>query len=146
MSTSPNNYGTITPQIRGLIEDIIGKENTSTLPEDLEKHAVDESPLEPHPPHLVVKPSSTGEVQKIIDHYDLNDILNIVDHLMVARKTAQDKLTEFFYEDLAMERLDVLSSVSTTISGPSNVLVTVLFVKLISITGLKKQGINLYAQ
>ena len=66
MSIKPNNYGTITPHIRGLIEDIVGKENVSTLPEDLEKHAIDESPLEPHPPHLVVRPSSTDEVQKII--------------------------------------------------------------------------------
>lgn len=59
-------YSEITPEVRAEIESIVGAENVSSTPEDIEKHAVDESPLEPHPPHLVVKPISTEEVSKIM--------------------------------------------------------------------------------
>ena len=53
------NYNQITPDIRAKLEEIVGKANVSNLKEDLDKHAIDESPLEPHPPTRVVKPSST---------------------------------------------------------------------------------------
>ena len=59
-------YSEVTPEVRAEIESIVGAENVSSTPEDIEKHAVDESPLEPHPPHLVVKPISTLEVQQIM--------------------------------------------------------------------------------
>jgi glycolate oxidase len=59
-------YNLFTPEFRAEIESIVGPENVSSKPEDLEKHAVDESPLEPHPPHIVVKPVSTEEVSKIL--------------------------------------------------------------------------------
>lgn len=59
-------YSTITPEIRIRLEEIVGRENISSNPEDLEKHAIDESPLEPHPPQIVVKPSNTKEIQLIL--------------------------------------------------------------------------------
>jgi glycolate oxidase len=59
-------YNTITPELRKQIEAIVGQENLSSTPEDLEKHAVDESPLEPHPPQLVVRPGSTEEVSRLL--------------------------------------------------------------------------------
>jgi len=59
-------YGKLTPQLRSRIEAIVGKENVSSKQEDLDKHAVDESPLEPHPPTIVVKPGSTGEVSEVL--------------------------------------------------------------------------------
>jgi len=59
-------YNTITPELRKQIEAIVGQENVSSTPEDLEKHAVDESPLEPHPPQLVVQPGSTEEVSRVL--------------------------------------------------------------------------------
>ncbi len=59
-------YNTITPEIRAELEAIVGPENVSSKPEDLEKHAVDESPLEPHPPILVVTPANTDEVSKVM--------------------------------------------------------------------------------
>jgi len=59
-------YNTITPELRKQIEAIVGPENVSSTPEDLEKHAVDESPLEPHPPQLVVRPGSTEEVSRVL--------------------------------------------------------------------------------
>lgn len=59
-------YNQLTPEIRAEIESIVGSENVSSSAEDLEKHAIDESPLEPHPPHIVVKPASTEEVSKVL--------------------------------------------------------------------------------
>ena len=59
-------YNQITPDIRAKLEEIVGKSNVSSLKEDLDKHAIDESPLEPHPPTIVVKPHSTGEVQSVL--------------------------------------------------------------------------------
>jgi glycolate oxidase len=59
-------YNQITPEIRAKLEEIVGKSNVSSLKEDLDKHAIDESPLEPHPPTLVIKPNSTSEIQSII--------------------------------------------------------------------------------
>jgi len=60
------DYNQVTPELKRQMEDIVGKENVSSSPEDLEKHAVDESPLEPHPPQLVVRPASTEEVSKVM--------------------------------------------------------------------------------
>ncbi|MFH2111717.1 MAG: FAD-binding oxidoreductase [Candidatus Bathyarchaeota archaeon] len=59
-------YGKLTPELRAKLEDLVGKENVSSKPEDLEKHAIDESPLEPHQPTLVVKPGSTREVSEVL--------------------------------------------------------------------------------
>jgi glycolate oxidase len=59
-------YSKVTPKPRNRLEEIVGKENVSTTPEDLEKYGVDESPLQPHPPEIVVKPRKTEEVQKIL--------------------------------------------------------------------------------
>lgn len=59
-------YGEVTPDIRAKLEEIVGPENVSTTPEDLEKHAIDESPLEPHPPEVVVKPGSTEETAAVM--------------------------------------------------------------------------------
>jgi glycolate oxidase len=59
-------YNQITPDIRAELEIIVGPENVSSKPEDVEKHAVDESPLEPHPPHLVVKPANTEQVSRVM--------------------------------------------------------------------------------
>jgi glycolate oxidase len=59
-------YSKVTPEIKSKLEHIVGKENVSTTPEDIEKYSVDESPLEPHPPEIVVKPFSTEEVQGIL--------------------------------------------------------------------------------
>jgi glycolate oxidase len=55
-------YNILSPEIRAEIEVIVGTENVSSTPEELEKHAVDESPLEPHPPHIVVKPANVEQV------------------------------------------------------------------------------------
>ena len=59
-------FNQITPEIRAKLEAIVGKDSVSSVKEDLDKHAIDESPLEPHPPTLVVSPSSTQEVQGIL--------------------------------------------------------------------------------
>ena len=44
----------------------MGAKNISTTGEDVEKASVDESPLEPHPPEIVVKPANTAEVSAIM--------------------------------------------------------------------------------
>lgn len=59
-------FNMLTPEIIKKVESIVGAENVSNKPEDLEKHAIDESPLEPHPPHIVVKAGSTEEVSKLM--------------------------------------------------------------------------------
>ena len=59
-------YNEVTPELWKQIEATVGPENVSSSPEDLEKHAVDESPLEPHPPQLVVRPGSTEEVSRVL--------------------------------------------------------------------------------
>lgn len=60
------NYNHITPEIRTELESIVGADYVSDKPEDIEKHAVDESPLKPHPPQLVVKPANTEQVSKVL--------------------------------------------------------------------------------
>ena len=59
-------FNQVTPEIRAKLEAIVGKDGVSSLKEDLDKHAIDESPLEPHPPTLVVSPSNTDEVQGVL--------------------------------------------------------------------------------
>jgi glycolate oxidase len=60
------DYGILSPLLIAELEQIVGVKNVSSSPEDLEKHAIDESPLKPHPPQIVVKPGSAQEVQAII--------------------------------------------------------------------------------
>jgi hypothetical protein len=55
------DFNRITPEIKAMLEAIVGKNGLSDLKEDLDKHAIDESPLKPHPPTLVVSPSNTVE-------------------------------------------------------------------------------------
>ncbi|MCW4049550.1 MAG: FAD-binding oxidoreductase [Candidatus Bathyarchaeota archaeon] len=59
-------FAELTPEHRAELESIVGKENVSSTQEDLDKHAIDESPLDPHPPTLVVKPGSTSEVSRVL--------------------------------------------------------------------------------
>jgi glycolate oxidase len=59
-------YRRVKPEILGKLKDIVGAPNVSLSPEDLEKHAVDESLEPPHPPEVVVKPGSTAEVSYIM--------------------------------------------------------------------------------
>jgi len=61
-----SEYEVLTPEIRERLEEIVGEENVSSLPQDIEEHAIDESPLEPHPPELVVKPANTEEVSEVL--------------------------------------------------------------------------------
>ena len=61
-----DEYGRVTPEIRGRLEEIVGATNISDTAEDLEKHAIDESLEPPHPPEVVVRPGSTDEVSAIM--------------------------------------------------------------------------------
>jgi len=45
---------------------IVGKDNISDAPEELDKYAKDESPVHPVRPRCVVKPGNADEVQKIV--------------------------------------------------------------------------------
>ncbi|MCJ7574353.1 hypothetical protein MUO93_08850, partial [Candidatus Bathyarchaeota archaeon] len=58
-------YGKITSEVIRSLEEIVGPKNLISSGEELEKYAVDESPLGPHLPEVVVKPGSTGEVSDI---------------------------------------------------------------------------------
>ena len=60
------NYNKVTPEIISQLRQIVGEKNLTQAKEDLEKHAVDESPLEPHMPEVVVRPGSTTEVASIL--------------------------------------------------------------------------------
>ena len=62
----------MTRGLRAELEKIVGPENVSNKAEDLEKHAVDESPLEPHPPTVVVRPGSTREVSEVMRLADMH--------------------------------------------------------------------------
>jgi glycolate oxidase len=53
-------------EVRHKLEAIVGAKNASFSKEDIEKASVDESPLEPHPPEVVVKPATTAEVSAIM--------------------------------------------------------------------------------
>ena len=59
-------YGNLTPEILEKIRAIVGDDNIYDSSEDLEKHAIDESPLEPHLPQVVVKPTSTEQVSQVV--------------------------------------------------------------------------------
>ena len=59
-------YGEITAETIARLTEIVGSKNISTDVEDLEKHSVDESPLKPHLPKVIVKPGSTKEVSQIL--------------------------------------------------------------------------------
>jgi len=61
-----HRYSKLTSRLRSELEKIVGPDNVSNKGEDLEKHAVDESPLEPHPPTVVVRPGSTREVSEVM--------------------------------------------------------------------------------
>ncbi|MFP3950918.1 MAG: FAD-binding oxidoreductase [Candidatus Bathyarchaeia archaeon] len=61
-----SEYNVLTPCIRKRIEEIVGKDNVSSIPQDLDEYAIDESPLKPHPPELVVKPADRDEVSNIL--------------------------------------------------------------------------------
>lgn len=60
------DYGTVSPAIRGRLEEIVGTTHVSDAVEDLEKHSIDESLEPPHPPEVVVRPESTDEVSAIM--------------------------------------------------------------------------------
>lgn len=59
-------YGDLTPEVLEQIRAIVGDDSIYDSSEDLEKHAIDESPLEPHLPQVVIKPSSTEQVSKLV--------------------------------------------------------------------------------
>lgn len=61
-----SEYNKINSEIRQQIEEIVGLDNVSSLSEDIEKHSIDESPLKPHPPEIVVKPGTSEEVSRIM--------------------------------------------------------------------------------
>ncbi|KON30370.1 hypothetical protein AC482_04060 [miscellaneous Crenarchaeota group-15 archaeon DG-45] len=59
-------YGKVTPEIRRRIEEIVGADSVSDVPEDLEKYGIDESLEPPHPPQVVVWPRSTEDVSAVM--------------------------------------------------------------------------------
>jgi glycolate oxidase len=56
----------IDDQIRIQLESIVGAKNVSFSKDDIDKASMDESPLEPHPPEVVVKPGNVSEVSTIM--------------------------------------------------------------------------------
>ena len=61
-----SKYGNLTQEMLSRVKGIVGEENVFDSSEDLEKHAIDESPLEPHLPQIVIKPVSVNQVSEII--------------------------------------------------------------------------------
>ena len=61
-----SSFNPVTPEIISELQEIVGYENLSTDPATLENYSHDESPLEPHLPHVVVKPKTTQEVSKVL--------------------------------------------------------------------------------
>jgi glycolate oxidase len=59
-------YGGVTAEVLRDLEGIVGQKNLISSGEELEKYAVDESPLGPHLPEAVVKPASTAEVSAVM--------------------------------------------------------------------------------
>jgi glycolate oxidase len=59
-------YGRVTAEVLSDLEGIVGRKNLISSGEELEKYAVDESPLGPHLPEAVVKPASTAEVSAVM--------------------------------------------------------------------------------
>ncbi len=62
------NYNEITSENIAEITKIVGEDNLSTKTEDLETHSIDESPLKPHKPSLVVRPTSTRQVSELLTY------------------------------------------------------------------------------
>ncbi len=60
------SYNRVDEDIKRRLEEIVGAKYVSLSKDDIEKAAVDESPLKPHPPEVVVKPSNTAEVSAVI--------------------------------------------------------------------------------
>lgn len=60
------NYVQVDESICLKLEAIVGAKNISVNDEDLKKHSVDESPLQPHLPEIVVRPGSTTEVSAVL--------------------------------------------------------------------------------
>ena len=56
----------IDEDIKRILETIVGAKNVSFSKDDIEKASVDESPLEPHPPEVVVKPGNVAEVSAVM--------------------------------------------------------------------------------
>ncbi len=56
----------IDEEVRCKLETIVGAKNVSFSKDDIEKASVDESPLKPHPPEVVVKPGSVSEVSAVM--------------------------------------------------------------------------------
>ncbi|HUS79027.1 MAG TPA: FAD-binding oxidoreductase [Patescibacteria group bacterium] len=59
-------YGQVTQETRGKLEEIVGAKYVSDAPEDIERHSVDESLEPPHPPEVVVSPADTDEVSAVM--------------------------------------------------------------------------------
>jgi glycolate oxidase len=60
------SYAQVDESFRLKLEAIVGAKNISVNDEDLKKHSVDESPLKPHLPEIVVRPGSTAEVSAVL--------------------------------------------------------------------------------
>lgn len=60
------SYRKVDEGIKRRLETIVDVRNVSITGEDIEKASVDESPLEPHPPEIVVKPANTIEVSAVM--------------------------------------------------------------------------------
>jgi len=59
-------YSVVTPEIVDKLGSIVGVENISLDTKQIEKHSVDESPLHPHRPELIIMPESTDQVSQIM--------------------------------------------------------------------------------
>jgi len=59
-------YSQVNQEILSKLSSIVGDGNVSVSKEDLEKHSIDESPLKPHAPSVVVKPLTTSHVSQIM--------------------------------------------------------------------------------
>ena len=60
------SYNKVDEEVKRRLEEIVGVKYVSLSKDDIEKASVDESPLEPHPPEVVVKPGTTAEVSAIM--------------------------------------------------------------------------------
>ena len=61
-----NKYKKVSSEILTRFSEILGAKNVSTDPDDMEKHGIDESSLDPHFPEVVVRPSTTEEISEIM--------------------------------------------------------------------------------
>ncbi len=61
-----SRYGRVTPEVRSKLLEIVGKGSLLEDEESLQRHSHDESLMPPHPPEVVVRPSSAEEVSKIM--------------------------------------------------------------------------------